>query len=76
MEKCGTAALLSVSMSVRKSKVPSVQGVEIQLHSFLISAPDSVGRLYLRLGRFPPGEIAPGTHSVGSWVGPSVRLNV
>jgi hypothetical protein len=51
------------------------EGVEIQLHMFLITALDEGKWSALRPGRFTPRERAPGTHSTGGWVGPRAVLD-
>jgi hypothetical protein len=50
-------------------------GVEVYLHAFLISALDGGEWPVLRSGRFIPRERAPGTHWIGSWMGPSAVLD-
>jgi hypothetical protein len=49
-------------------------GMELQLHSFLISAIDGGEWLVSRSGRFISGETAVGTHWIGGWVGPRAGL--
>jgi hypothetical protein len=51
------------------------EGVEVQLHKLLTSAPDEGEWSALRLGRFIPREITPGTHWTGGWVRPRAGLN-
>jgi hypothetical protein len=41
---------------------------------FLTSALDGGQLSASRLGCFSPGEIAPGTHWIGGWVGPRAGL--
>jgi hypothetical protein len=48
--------------------------VEIQLHLFLILAPDGGEWSASRPVRFTPGEWAPGTHWIG-WMGPRAGLD-
>jgi hypothetical protein len=50
-------------------------GVEVQLHTFLTSALDGGEWSTSRLGCFDPRERAPGTHWIGSWVGPRAGLD-
>jgi hypothetical protein len=50
-------------------------GVEVLLHAFLTSALDGGEWSASRPGRFTPRERAPGTHSIGGWVGPRAVLN-
>jgi hypothetical protein len=45
-------------------------GVEIQIHSFLISALDGGKWSALRPGRFTPRETVPDTQKIGGWVDP------
>jgi hypothetical protein len=49
-------------------------GVAVQIHVFLTSALVGGEWSVLRPGRFTSGERAPGTHWIGSWVGPRVGL--
>jgi hypothetical protein len=42
--------------------------------SFLTSALVGSEWSASRLGRFAPGEIAPGTHWIGGWMGPRIGL--
>jgi hypothetical protein len=46
-------------------------GVDVQIQVFLISALVVGELLASRIGRFYPGETVPGTHWIGSWVGPA-----
>jgi hypothetical protein len=50
-------------------------GVDVLIHIFMTSAlvggEWSASRTYL----FTPGEKAPGTHSIGGWVGPRAGLD-
>jgi len=50
-------------------------GVEIQLHTFLTSAPDWVNGQFHVPATLPPKEKAPGTHLIGGWVGPRAVLD-
>jgi len=52
-----------------------ITGVEVQLHSFLISALDKGVWSTLRPGRFTP-EKSPGTHRTVGWVDPRAGLEV
>jgi hypothetical protein len=49
------------------------RGVEVELHSFLISGIDGVVWSTPRPGRFTPGK-SHGTHCTGGWVGPGAGL--
>jgi hypothetical protein len=49
-------------------------GVDVQIYIFLTSALDGGESSASRPGRFTPGEIAPGTHWIGSWVDPRTGL--
>jgi hypothetical protein len=51
------------------------EGTDSSLHAFLIVALDGGEWSALRTGRFSPTETAPGTHWVGSWVGPSADVD-
>jgi hypothetical protein len=51
-------------------------GMAIQIHVFLTSALVGGEWSASRLRRFTPGERAPGTHWIGSWVGPRTGLGV
>jgi hypothetical protein len=46
----------------------------IYIHFFFTSALVGGEMSALRLGRFTPGETAPGTHWIGGWVNPKVSL--
>jgi hypothetical protein len=50
-------------------------GVDVQIHIFLTSALVGGECSASRPGRFSPGEIAPGTHWIGGWVGPRAGLD-
>jgi len=52
-------------------------GMEVQLHAFLTSALNGSEWTASRPGRFtpPPGEISLGTHWIGGWVDPRIRLD-
>jgi hypothetical protein len=50
--------------------------VEVKIHAFLNSALDGVEWLALRPSSFTHKERAPGTHWIGSWVGPRADLDV
>jgi hypothetical protein len=50
-------------------------GGEVKLHVLLISALDGGKWSDSRPGRFAPGEITPGTHWIGRWVGPRAGLD-
>jgi hypothetical protein len=47
----------------------------VQTHVFLNSALDGGEWSASRPDRFTPGEIAPGTHWIGGWVGPRAGLD-
>jgi hypothetical protein len=47
----------------------------IYIHLFLTSALDGGEWSASRPGRFTPGERAPGTHWIGSWIGPRTGLD-
>jgi hypothetical protein len=49
--------------------------VDVQIHSFLISALAGGEWSVSRPGRFTFGEIAPGTHWIGGWVDPGADLD-
>jgi hypothetical protein len=51
-------------------------GVDVQIHVFLNSALVGGKWSASRLGRFTPGERAPGTHWIGGWVGPRTGPDV
>jgi hypothetical protein len=54
--------------------IEDVWGGEVQLHALLTSALDG-GEWSTSLPcHFTPWEITPGTHSLGSWVGPRVGV--
>jgi hypothetical protein len=48
-------------------------GVDVYIHIFLTSALAGGEWSISRPCRFTPGERAPGTHSIGHWVGPQSR---
>jgi hypothetical protein len=50
-------------------------GVDVWIDIFLTSALAGGERSASRPCRFTPGEIAPGTHWIGGWVGPRVGLD-
>jgi hypothetical protein len=50
-------------------------GVDVYIHIFLTSALARVEWSASRPGRFTPGEIAPGTLSIGGWVDPRAGLD-
>jgi hypothetical protein len=50
-------------------------GVEVYIHVFLTSAIFGAEWSASRSGRFTPGEIAPGNHWIGGWVGPRTGLD-
>jgi hypothetical protein len=50
-------------------------GVDVYIHIFLTSALATVEWSASRLGRFTPGERAPGTHWIGGWVDPGGGLD-
>jgi hypothetical protein len=50
------------------------EGVDILIHIFLTSALAGGEWSTSRPGRFTPGEIAPGTHWIGGWVGPRTAM--
>jgi hypothetical protein len=49
--------------------------MDVYIHIFLISAQAGGEWSVSRSGRFNPGERAPGTHWIGSWVDPRAGLN-
>jgi hypothetical protein len=49
---------------------------DVQIHVFLTSVLVGVERSSSRPGHFTPGEKAPGTHWIGSWVDPRAGLDV
>jgi hypothetical protein len=51
------------------------EGVEVYLHEFKTSALDGGEKSALRPGRFPSCERAPGTHWIGTWVGPKAGMD-
>jgi hypothetical protein len=51
-----------------------IRGVEVQLHTFLISVLDRGEWLASCPGLFTPRERAPGTHWIGGWVDPKAGL--
>jgi hypothetical protein len=51
------------------------EGVDVYIHVFLTSALVGGELSTSRLGRFTPGERAPGTHWLGGWVGPRTGLD-
>jgi hypothetical protein len=51
------------------------RGVDVLIHIFLTSAQAGGDWSASRLGRFTPGEKAPGTHWIGGWVGPRAGLD-
>jgi hypothetical protein len=50
-------------------------GVEVQIHIFLTSALAGGEWSASHPCHFTPGERAPGTHWIGSWVGPRTGLD-
>jgi hypothetical protein len=52
------------------------EGVDPQIHIFLISALVGGEWSASRPGRFTPGEAALGTHLIGGWVHPKAGLDV
>jgi hypothetical protein len=50
-------------------------GVEVKIHVFLTSALAAGEWSASRSCRYTPGEIAPGTHWIGGWVGPRAGLD-
>jgi hypothetical protein len=50
-------------------------GVNVEIHVFLTSALTGGEWSASRTGRFTPRENAPGTHSIGGWVGPRTGLD-
>jgi hypothetical protein len=50
-------------------------GVDVYIHVFLTSALDGGEWSASRLGRFIPGERAPGIHWIGDWVGSITSLD-
>jgi hypothetical protein len=50
-------------------------GVDVKIHVFLTSAVIGSEWSASRVGRFIPGERAPGTHWKGGWVGPRTGLD-
>jgi hypothetical protein len=50
-------------------------GVDVQIYVFLTSAQAGGEWSASRLGRFAPGERAPGTHFIGGLVGPRAGLD-
>jgi hypothetical protein len=51
-------------------------GVGVQIHIFLTSALVGSEWSALRLGRFTPAEITPGTYKIGGCAGPKAGLDV
>jgi hypothetical protein len=51
------------------------EGVDVLTHIFLTSALVGGEWSASRPDRFTPGERAPGTHWIGSWVGPRAGLD-
>jgi hypothetical protein len=51
------------------------RGVDVQTHVFLTSALVGSELSASRLGRVNAGERFPGTHWIGSWVGPRTCLD-
>jgi hypothetical protein len=51
-------------------------GVDMYSHISLTSALVGGEWLASRLGRFTPGERAPGIHWIGGWVGPRAGHNI
>jgi hypothetical protein len=51
------------------------RGVDVYIHIFLTSALVGGEWSTSRLGRFTPGERAPGTHWIGGWVDPRAGLD-
>jgi hypothetical protein len=51
-------------------------GIDVKIHIFFTSALVGGERSVSRPGRFIPRESAPGTHSMGGWVGPRAGLDV
>jgi hypothetical protein len=49
-------------------------GVDVKIHIFLTLAQVEGEWSASRPGRFTPRERAPGTHSIGGWVGPRAGL--
>jgi hypothetical protein len=50
-------------------------GVDVEIQVFLTSPLVGSEWSASRHGRFTPGERAPGTHCIGSWVGPRTCLD-
>jgi hypothetical protein len=50
-------------------------GVDVYIHVFLTLALVGGEWSASRLGRFTPGERAPGTHWIGGWVGPRASVD-
>jgi hypothetical protein len=50
--------------------------VQVQLHSFLTSAPDESAWSRSRPFRFTPSVSAPDSHRIGDWVSPETGLDV
>jgi hypothetical protein len=50
-------------------------GTDVKIHILLTSALVGEEWSATRPGRFTPGEIVPGTHWIGGWVGPRTGLD-
>jgi hypothetical protein len=66
---------LSLCLTNEALRLEGVWGVDGLIHIFLTSALDGGEWSASRLGRFTPGETAPCTRWIGSWMDPRVCLD-
>jgi hypothetical protein len=59
---------------IKHYAMKAYEGVDVQIHIFLTSALDGGEWSASRPGSFTPGERAPATHLIGSWVDPKAGL--
>jgi hypothetical protein len=65
---------LSLCLTNSHYAMKAYGGVDV-IHVFLTSTLVGAEQSASRPGRFTPGERAPGTHWIGSWVGPRAGLD-